>query len=280
MADGQGLAVHADGDERVAPVHHDRGRRTGGPAVGRPAHQLVRALVDAGLEQHVAQRHAEPAGGAGVATADLVGHADQREVPLDQGAVEQVLVAEGERPVDHPTDVELPRAGADLRCHQCGVDAVELGVGCDERHHALDAQLRTGGHDAGRIGCRGEDDGRSIGGHAEAAPQRSPDAARGHGHHAGPGCAQQEPPTVEPGGGGGGAGLGGSQHEQRAPVLRRPRRAVPAGRRVPRRRAGSRRPPRRARRTGRCRPRRATGGGWRRCRARRRTPPAAPGCRR
>ena len=128
-------------------------------------------VLDAGLEQHVAQRHAEPAGGAGVAAADLVGDADEGDVPLDQGAVEQVLVAEGERPVDHATDVELPRAGADLWCHQCGVDAVELGVGRDEGHHAFDAQLRAGGHDARRIGCRGEGDGGSIGGHAEAAPQ-------------------------------------------------------------------------------------------------------------
>jgi hypothetical protein len=81
----QRLAVHRDGQHRVPAVGDDGGRRAAGPAVDRPAEQLVGAGPDAGLLQQRAEQDAGPAGVADVRSADLVRDAGQRDVPLDQG---------------------------------------------------------------------------------------------------------------------------------------------------------------------------------------------------
>ena len=83
----QRLAVHPDGEHRVAAVHRDRGRGADGQPVdgaGRPAgrRRVRRRPRSAGRRSG----HAEPAGVADVLAADLVGDAGQRDVALDQSA--------------------------------------------------------------------------------------------------------------------------------------------------------------------------------------------------
>ena len=67
MLDRQRLAVHADGDHRVAAVHGALDREAAREAVDGAADDLVGARLHAGLAEQVVEAHAEPAGVADVA---------------------------------------------------------------------------------------------------------------------------------------------------------------------------------------------------------------------
>ena len=134
----QRRAVHADGEQRVASVHHDLGRRAdrhavvGGHAAagrcrggcrpraagrpaGRPSHRalLIRSPPTSFETQHsVIQR-------------SIIGRASS------------CVVGERHRPVDHAVDAQLPVLRVDLRHAERGVDAVEVAVRRRPRHAAL-----------------------------------------------------------------------------------------------------------------------------------------------
>ncbi len=139
VLEGERLAVHRHGDQRVAPVER-RDREAARVAVGRPTDDLVRRWVDAGLGEQVVEARAEPAGGADEAATDLVGHAGHGDVRLDQVTVEEVRVRELDLPVDHAGDAQRPGLRRHLRHGQRGVDAVEVGVGGEERADTVDAR--------------------------------------------------------------------------------------------------------------------------------------------
>ena len=134
---GQRLPVHPDGDHRVAAVA-DRGvrGRAGVAAVGGVAEHLVHAGLDPDPVEDLAERHPEPAGRADVLSADLVGDAGHRDVPLDHRQLEQLVVAELQRAVDPAVDGQLPGADVDPRRDQGDVHPVEGVVGGGEGLHA------------------------------------------------------------------------------------------------------------------------------------------------
>ena len=117
----QRLAVHADRDHGVAAVHHDRGRGTDRHAVVRGHQQLVRAVVHAGLTQHVRQSRAEEPRVADQVAADVVRDAAQRDPALDQRPREQLVVGQRDLAIDHAVDAQRPvlrvrSAGRPARC--------------------------------------------------------------------------------------------------------------------------------------------------------------------
>ena len=69
--------------------------------------------------------------------ADLVAHAGDRHVLLEERHLGEVRVAERDLLVDHAVDPELPGPGVDARDDQGRVDPVELLVRDDERRDPL-----------------------------------------------------------------------------------------------------------------------------------------------
>ena len=87
----QRLAVHADRQQRVAPVHDDRGRGADRHAVADRLRTLSASGRTPASSSRSAQRRAQPARVADVRPADLVGDAGEGDVALDQVAGEQVV---------------------------------------------------------------------------------------------------------------------------------------------------------------------------------------------
>ena len=107
MLERQRLAVHPDGDQRLALlVEQDRQRGARGEVVGAGGADRVGAVLDAGLAEEVADRDPDPGGVADVLAADRVRDAGQRDPPLHQAPREQVLVGELELAVDHAVDAQ------------------------------------------------------------------------------------------------------------------------------------------------------------------------------
>ena len=177
MLDRQRLAVHGDGDDRVAPVHRVGDREPAREAVDGAADDLVGAGLHAGLAQQVVEAGAEPAGVADVAAADLVGHARQRDVALDHLAGEQVLVGQLELVVDHARDPQRVVLGADLWRGEGGVDAVEVGVRRDERRHPGDVDLHAGRESGQRFVGRRQPNGGARLGRREATAEPAAETA-------------------------------------------------------------------------------------------------------
>ena len=76
--------------------------------------------------------------------ADLVGHAGQRQGPLDERAGEEVGERERELAVDHAVDPQGPVRGRERGDAQRGVDPVEVRVGRDHRGRAERGEVRAG----------------------------------------------------------------------------------------------------------------------------------------
>ena len=121
----QRRAVHADRDHGVAAVGGDPERRADGHAVDVGGQDLVGAVADAGPVEQVGEPHAEPPGAADVRAADVVGHAGEGDVALDQVHLEEVLEAEGDLLLDVAVDGERVALGVDDGQAQPGVDPVE-----------------------------------------------------------------------------------------------------------------------------------------------------------
>src|SRR5581483_9463119 len=126
------------------------------------------------------EQRALPLGVADEVAPHRLRDAGQRDVPVDHGLLDQVVVGEGHRPVDHAVDAQLPLGGRDLRQDQGRVNPVELGVRSEERGypgdavqrlvrgqlpHRVDLQLRNPGGRGGRGG---------RGGHARRGRGRGP----------------------------------------------------------------------------------------------------------
>ena len=131
----QRLAVHADGEHRVAAVE-SRPPSACRWSCRRPSVDTIwsaPAWTPASLEQ-VGQRDADPAGVADVLAADLVGDAGQGDVALDR-RVARAGPRRSARPRDRPCRgcaVATRRASIDGDLER-RVDAVEVGVRGDER---------------------------------------------------------------------------------------------------------------------------------------------------
>ena len=118
--------------------------------------------VDAGPVEDVLEGYAEPAGGADVGAADVVGDAGQGDVALDEPHLGEVVERQLDLLVDVAVDGQRPRVDVDGRDRERGVDAVEVGVGRTERRDARDPLLEAGGQGgrpcrrrrAGRCRCR------------------------------------------------------------------------------------------------------------------------------
>ena len=150
--------VHADGDHRVASVADDAERRADGEAVDRGAQHLVRVALGAGAVEHVGEPDAEPAGGADVAAADLVGDAGHGDVALDERHRGELGEGQGEGLLDHAADLEGPAVDVDLRHGEVRVDAVELlGRGAQGRD-AGDLRLEAGRQWLGLVSGGGQHD--------------------------------------------------------------------------------------------------------------------------
>ena len=155
-ASGQRLAVHRHRQHGVAPVHDDRRGRARGEPVGRARHDLVGALLHAGLLQQILQRRADPPRVADQVAAHLVRHAGEGDVALDQRALQQLRVVDRHRVIDHAVDVQVPAHAIHRRRHERGVDAVEVVGGRDEWAHAGHVELRAGRHRWRRAGGLGD----------------------------------------------------------------------------------------------------------------------------
>ena len=128
MQRGQRLAVHGDRQHRIAAVHDHLDRRAAGPAVDRPAGQLLGTRLEPGLLEDVLEQHALPQRIADEIPADLVRHARQRDVALDLRPREQIVEGELHRVVDQSVDLQTPRVLRHLRHDERRVDAVEAVV--------------------------------------------------------------------------------------------------------------------------------------------------------
>ena len=178
VLEGQGLAVHADGEHRVAVVGEDRQRGGGGEPVGAAGQDHVRPGERAGHGQDLTHRQPQPPGVAGEVTADRVGHAGQRDEGLDEVGVEELGERHRDLALDEPVHAQRPRLGVDLRDDERGVDPVEVVVGRDDVCHAGHGGLgacRHRGRGAGRSG-----QGEQVAGRRCRPPHRPGDRA-GHG---------------------------------------------------------------------------------------------------
>ena len=133
MLPGQRLAVHAEGEDRVASVQGDLQRGADREAVDCGAEDLVGLVADAGPVEHVLQGYAEPAGRSDELAADLVAHAGQRDVVLDDVHLGQLVEGEADLLLDVAVDGELPGVDVDHRDGQVGVHPVEVPARSDER---------------------------------------------------------------------------------------------------------------------------------------------------
>ena len=141
----QRLAVHGDGQHRVAVVGERGQRRTAVPAVPGGLQHRVGPGLHAGLGEQLTREYAGPPGVADEIPTHLVRDAAQRDPGLGQLAVDQVLVAEGQLPLDHAVDAQLPVRGRDRRRGQGGVDEVEVAVRRTPGLDPGDAEVRTHG---------------------------------------------------------------------------------------------------------------------------------------
>ena len=137
-------AVHGHGQQRV-PAVQDRGQRGArGEAVGGGAQQLVGAGPRPGGPQQAGQAGAEPLGVPDVGAGHRVGDAAQRDPVLDQRALQQLVVVDGDLALHHPVDAQLPGLRRHLGQDQRGVHPVEARVRGDERAQALDVEVHAG----------------------------------------------------------------------------------------------------------------------------------------
>ena len=141
VLDGQRLAVHPDRHHRRAPVEGLLGGEAHGEAVDGPADDLRSARLHPGPFEERREGHAAPHGVADQVAPHLVGDAADRDRLLDQVGPEEVVVAEGDGPVDHALDVEPPRRCVDPGDEEGGVDPVEVRV--RRRRRATDRRPRT-----------------------------------------------------------------------------------------------------------------------------------------
>ena len=196
VRDGQRLAVHAHGQQRV-PAVHDRGQRGGDRhAVNSTRQHLIGSRPDPGAAQQRGQRRAEPAGVARVRAADLVRDADQGDVGLGQRHLQQLGEGDLEFPVHHAVDPQRPGFRRDLGQHQVGVHPVEAGVRGEERGQARDPQVgarRDGRHGQRR---RGQPHVRPGRGDAEPPQQHVAQAAGRRGQRRRARRAGQEPAAI------------------------------------------------------------------------------------
>src|SRR4051812_46639973 len=145
VLDGQGLGVHAERQHRVRRLERGAGGGADRHAVGGAADQLRRARPDAVLAQEVAQRHADPAGGAGQVSAHLVGDAGEGDVAFDEvTAVEEVLERVAAGRAEHAGQREPVLRRPQLRHGDGRVDPVEVAVGGEEGAEPLDLRGEIG----------------------------------------------------------------------------------------------------------------------------------------
>ena len=135
MGKWQRLAVHADRDQRIAPIERQLDRKAACPAVDTGAEQLLGAGLDARLFEQRAKRHALPHGVADVLAADLIADAAQRHHVLDLRERLEIGIGVADRLVDHAVDAQAPRGRIDAGQRECGIDSVELVIARDERCH-------------------------------------------------------------------------------------------------------------------------------------------------
>ncbi len=195
----QRLAVHPDG-EQARPVGVGEGveRRARRPPVGARGQHHVRAVLHARAREQLAHRVPEPPRVAHEVPADLVGHAREREVVLDEREREQLVERDLERVVDEPGDAQRPRRWVDLGHAQRRVDAVEVRVRGDVRREPGDAQVRPGGDGGGRGRGGGQPQrvarcrhGSRAGGHRARRRERDDARRRGQSRD------EEEPAAVE-----------------------------------------------------------------------------------
>ena len=134
-----------------------------------------------------------------VLAADRVGDAGQGDPALDHPALEQVLVAELDLPVDHPVDPQREAVDRDVGHAQGGVDAVELPVRGQER--ADPGHVEAGaGRQRRRGGRRLRQRDVTAGGCGGRATEALADGAADRGHGADGDRGLQEAAAVEAGG--------------------------------------------------------------------------------
>ena len=197
---GQRRAVHRDGEQRVPSVQDDLQRRARGEPVGRRAQQLAGAGPRAGLPDQVGQAGAEPLRVAHVGPAHRVGHAGERDVSLDKRAPEQLGEGDGDFPLHHPVDPELPGRRVHLGQQQGGVDPVEGVVRRDERAEAGNVQVAACGERWSRHGRPGETQRSPRQGDTAPGGQLASGDRAGHRGGRGYPAADQEPPPCGPAG--------------------------------------------------------------------------------
>ena len=141
MLQRQRLAIHPDGDHRVAPVERNLDRETTRPPVEAGAEYLLRTGLYSCPVEQIAQHDASEHCVADEIAAHFVGHAAQRHNPFLLRQSQQVGVGELHRRVDHALDLEAPRVDVDIGERQGSVDSVELVVGGDVRRLVEDLSV-------------------------------------------------------------------------------------------------------------------------------------------
>ncbi len=164
--------------------------------------------------RNVAQGHAEPARRADERTAHLVRDAHERGHRLLLREGDEVVPAQHDLLLDQPVHAQAPGRGIDLRHHEGGVDAVEVGRRRDDGGEAVDAEVggirdrrrrdgrrqpQSGAHGADRAGAAAQRDRDERGerpGHHRDAGQGQHAAARdavGRGVAVGGGASARSP---------------------------------------------------------------------------------------
>ena len=141
MLEREWRSVHRDGKHRIPAVHGDLGGCSDRHPVGRPRHDLRGARLHAGVVQDGLQGGPDPPRVPDVAPADLVRHAVERDVALDERPRDEIGEGERDRVIDHAVDLQLPILELDLRHQQRRVDPVEVLARCGERADAGNAEL-------------------------------------------------------------------------------------------------------------------------------------------
>ncbi len=151
----KGLAVHADGENRIAIVSERLQWRPRGEPIDRRRQHHVGIRRRASPGEQLADGVTQPYRVADEVTADVVRDARECRRALIQRQREQFVPGEFDLFLDHAVDAKTPRRRIDLRNHQGSVDAVEVGVRRDEGRDPLDVELGARGYwRGGRRGRR------------------------------------------------------------------------------------------------------------------------------
>ena len=153
MACRQRRPIHCGCDKCGSTVEGNFSWHSGGESVNGMAEDLCRFCVDSCLFENCAEGNALPLGITDEISANLVRHTCDRHGLYSGRLFNELFIGKRQWCVNHSIDGESPLLRVDFWNNECGVDAVEIVVGCDVRRDAINAVERCSINRCAGGGC-------------------------------------------------------------------------------------------------------------------------------